>query len=137
MSTFSRHTLAVTVLTMLAAIVAMEVASAAEPQASTDAPTARAVTAGKVLFNTVGCWSCHGFNGQGATSRGIASGPRINARVLPEAAFIHQLRSPVSVMPPYTSVVLTDEEVHEIYEYLRTLPEPPAVGDVPLLTPPV
>jgi mono/diheme cytochrome c family protein len=92
-----------------------------------------AVAAGKVLFNSVGCWSCHGFNGQGATSRGIASGPRINARVLPEAAFLRQLRSPVNVMPPYSEAVLTDEQAGEIFEYLRSLPQPPAATDIPLL----
>lgn len=134
MSHLSRQTVAVMVLTMLAAVVGMEVGSAAEPQASADVSGgAQAVAAGKVLFNTVGCWACHGFNGQGAMSRGIASGPRINARVLPEAAFIHQLRSPVNVMPPYTSAVLTDEQVAEIYAYLRSLPEPPSVADIPLL----
>jgi mono/diheme cytochrome c family protein len=104
----------------------------AEPGASAD----DSIAAGKTLFNTVGCWSCHGFNAQGATSRGIASGPRINARVLPEAAFIHQLRSPVGVMPPYTADVLTDEQVAAIYNYLRSLPVPPQVKDIPLLSKP-
>jgi mono/diheme cytochrome c family protein len=91
---------------------------------------------GKQLFDTVGCWSCHGFNGQGAMSRGIASGPRINARVLPEAAFLHQLRSPIGVMPPYTADVLTDEQVSAIYDYLRSLPVGPGLKDIPLLSQP-
>jgi mono/diheme cytochrome c family protein len=91
---------------------------------------------GKNLFNTVGCWSCHGFNGQGAMSRGIASGPHINARALPEAAFIHQLRTPSGVMPPYTADVLSDEQVRDIYHYLSSLPVPPALKDIPLLSQP-
>jgi ubiquinol-cytochrome c reductase cytochrome c subunit len=94
------------------------------------------VAEGKRLFNTVGCWSCHGFNGQGAMSRGIASGPYINAHVLPEAAFLHQLRAPVGVMPPYTADVLTDAQVSAIYEYLRSLPVAPELKDIPLLNKP-
>jgi mono/diheme cytochrome c family protein len=107
--------------------------AAGEPEQAAATSNEHSVAAGKVLFNSVGCWSCHGFNGQGATSRGIASGPRINARVLPEAAFLRQLRSPVSVMPPYTETVLTDEQAAQIYAYLRSLPEPVPAKDIALL----
>jgi mono/diheme cytochrome c family protein len=95
----------------------------------------QSIAAGKLLYNGVGCWSCHGFNGQGAMSRGIASGPHINARVLPLEAFAHQLRSPLSAMPPYTEAVLTDAQVVDIYNYLRSLPLPPSLKDIPLLNP--
>jgi mono/diheme cytochrome c family protein len=130
--------------TGLCVAVGLSVAYGAE-RAAPDAPTEAASTPsgddssianGKTLFNTVGCWSCHGFNGQGAMSRGIASGPHINARVLPEAAFIHQLRAPSGVMPPYTAEVLSDEQVRDIYHYLSSLPVPPALKDIPLLSQP-
>jgi len=117
-------------------------ATSAAPAASTAPATAApsgndsSIATGKTLFNTVGCWSCHGFDGQGAMSRGIASGPHINARVLPEAAFIHQLRTPIGVMPPYTADVLSDEQVRDIYHYLSSLPAPPALKDLPLLNQP-
>ena len=91
---------------------------------------------GKELYNTVGCWSCHGFNGQGAMSRGIASGPHINAQVLPEAAFLRQLRAPMGVMPPYSADVLTDAQVAAIYDYLRSLPASRETKDIPLLKEP-
>jgi mono/diheme cytochrome c family protein len=115
-----------------AALAALAVTSAAAAPSGNDSSLA----AGKTLFNTVGCWSCHGFDGQGAMSRGIASGPHINARVLPEAAFIHQLRTPSGVMPPYTPDVLSDEQVRDIYHYLSSLPAPPALKDIPLLNQP-
>jgi mono/diheme cytochrome c family protein len=122
------------VLLLVPAGTVVRSAAAAEPQLpAADETPDQSIAAGKVLFNTVGCWSCHGFNAQGATSRGIASGPRINARVLPEAAFVHQLRSPVSVMPPYTPSVLSDAQVTDIYNYLRSLPVPQPVEDIPLL----
>jgi mono/diheme cytochrome c family protein len=105
----------------------------AAPADEATPPAEQSVAAGNALFNSVGCWSCHGFNGQGATSRGIASGPRINARVLPEAAFLQQLRSPMNVMPPYTQAVLSDGQAAAIFEYLRSLPVPRPVREIPLL----
>ena len=105
-------------------------------ESTSPAASGQRTAEGKVLFDTVGCWSCHGFNGQGAMSRGIASGPHINARVLPEAAFLHQLRSPIGVMPPYSADVLTDEQVSAIYDYLRSLPVGPGLKDIPLLNQP-
>ena len=105
-------------------------------QSAADKTPEQSIAAGKILFNTVGCWSCHGYNGQGAMSRGIASGPHIDARVLPLEAFAHQLRSPLSVMPPYTEAVLTDAQVADIYNYLRSLPRPRAAKDIPLLANP-
>jgi mono/diheme cytochrome c family protein len=115
-----------------AALAVLAVTSVAAAPSGNDS----SIATGKTLFNTVGCWSCHGFDGQGAMSRGIASGPHINARVLPEAAFIHQLRAPIGVMPPYTADVLSDEQVRDIYHYLSSLPAPPALKDIPLLNQP-
>jgi mono/diheme cytochrome c family protein len=92
-----------------------------------------AIAPGKSLYDTVGCWSCHGYSGQGATSRGIASGPRIDARLYPREAFMHQLRSPAKLMPPYSTTVLSDEQAAAIYEFLKSLPVAPRVEDIPLL----
>jgi mono/diheme cytochrome c family protein len=123
--------MALAVLALVAwAVLTVSSVSAAPPSDDSS------IADGKNLFNTVGCWSCHGFNGQGAMSRGIASGPHINARALPEAAFIHQLRTPSGVMPPYTADVLSDEQVRDIYRYLRSLPVPPGLKDIPLLSQP-
>ena len=119
-------------MALVGALAALAVARVIAAPPDTDSSIAN----GKTLYNTVGCWSCHGFNGQGAMSRGIASGPHINARVLPEAAFIHQLRAPIGVMPPYTADVLSDEQVKDIYHYLSSLPAPAPLKDIPLLNQP-
>ena len=125
----SKSTRGIALVGALAALaVARVIAAPPDPDSS--------IANGKTLYNTVGCWSCHGFNGQGAMSRGIASGPHINARVLPEAAFIHQLRAPIGVMPPYTADVLSDEQVKDIYHYLSSLPAPAPLKDIPLLNQP-
>jgi mono/diheme cytochrome c family protein len=130
-----RIALAVLAFAVIAAVLALAVLPSGRVAAATPGEDS-SIANGKTLFNTVGCWSCHGFNGQGAMSRGIASGPHINARALPEAAFIHQLRTPSGVMPPYTADVLSDEQVRDIYHYLSSLPVPPALKDIPLLSQP-
>jgi mono/diheme cytochrome c family protein len=132
-----RRALAMLALALLAvAVLAVTSVASATPAATAPPGNDSSTATGKKLFDTVGCWSCHGFDGQGAMSRGIASGPHINARVLPEAAFIHQLRTPIGVMPPYTADVLSDEQVRDIYHYLSSLPAPPALKDIPLLNQP-
>jgi cytochrome c1 len=41
--------------------------------------------------------------------------------------------APVVTMPPYTSKVVTDQELADIYAYLKTIQPPPALKDIPLL----
>ena len=84
---------------------------------------------GKKLFSTDGCYHCHGYAAQGAS----ATGPRLAPHPLAYAAFMAQLRHPRNEMPPYTSKVLSDAEVADIYAFLQTLPEPPPAGSIPLL----
>jgi hypothetical protein len=69
--------------------------------------------------------------GQGG---GIA-GPRLAGRVQAWAAFAAYVRRPTEEMIPYTANVLPDGELADIFEWLRTLPPPPAVADLPLLAP--
>jgi hypothetical protein len=37
-------------------------------------------------------------------------------------------------MPPYTAKVVKDTELADIHAFLQSLPQPPAVKDVPLLS---
>jgi mono/diheme cytochrome c family protein len=86
---------------------------------------------GKTAFTQHGCWQCHDFNGQGsiATSNG-----RVIARTaLPLDAFKTFVRTSDGPMPPYRSPVLSDSDLEDIYAYLQSLPQPKAVGDIPLL----
>jgi ubiquinol-cytochrome c reductase cytochrome c subunit len=43
------------------------------------------------------------------------------------------VRHPSGGMPPYTSKVLSDAEIDDIYAFLKTIPAPPPVKDIPLL----
>jgi hypothetical protein len=36
-------------------------------------------------------------------------------------------------MPPYTSKVVTEADLADIYAFLKTIPQPPSVKDIPLL----
>jgi mono/diheme cytochrome c family protein len=81
---------------------------------------------GKKLFETIGCFECHGFAGQGG------AGPKlIDPPAFP--AFILQLRTPRQVMPPYTAKVLSDQQAADIYAHLQEFPKPTDPKTIPLL----
>ncbi len=84
---------------------------------------------GKTVYIRVGCYECHGWDGQSGGNTGSKIGPN----PWPFAAFTFQLRTPINSMPPYTSKVLSDAEVADIYAFIQSLPEPPKVETIPLL----
>ena len=84
---------------------------------------------GRKLFERFGCYQCHQRNAQGAA----ATGPRLGPHPIPFANFTRYVRQPTGQMPPYTSKVVKDPELADIYAFLQSLPEPPAVKDTPLL----
>jgi mono/diheme cytochrome c family protein len=105
--------------------------SAARSQQST-APTPPAGNAqnGKKLFSANGCYECHGLQGQGATQTGAA---RIGPPILPLEAFLSYVRHPVNEMPPYSTKAVSDQDLTDIYAYLKSIPLPPKGKDIPLL----
>jgi mono/diheme cytochrome c family protein len=110
--------------TLSAAVFAASSAFAAQAAA----PTGDA-TKGKSSFERTGCWQCHGRQGQGGRD-----GPRI-ASPVPMAwpvlsAFV---RTTKRAMPPYTEKVLSDQDLADIYAYLRSIPPAPDFKTIPLL----
>jgi mono/diheme cytochrome c family protein len=83
---------------------------------------------GKRLFLRDGCWECHGYAGQGSRD-----GARIASTALTTAQLTRYVRRPTGAMPAYIDKVITDEELADIWAYLKTLPAPKAVKDIPLL----
>ena len=83
---------------------------------------------GKKLFLQDGCSQCHGYVGQGTKD-----GARIGPPVLNAQALIRYVRKPAGAMPAFTEKVLTDAELTDIYAYLRSVPAPKAIKDIPLL----
>jgi mono/diheme cytochrome c family protein len=85
---------------------------------------------GAKLFVDRACWQCHGLAAQGG---GIA-GPRLAGRVQVWAAFAAYVRRPTEEMIPFTAKVLPDQELADIFAWLRSLPPPPAVESLPVLS---
>jgi mono/diheme cytochrome c family protein len=82
---------------------------------------------GKRIYMADGCALCHGTVGQG----GRGTGPHIAPGPLPFEAFAGQVRRPANAMPAYTTVVLSDRDLGDIYAYLLTiapLPDPQAAA---------
>ncbi len=91
------------------------------------APKGDAVRGHKLYFDT-GCYQCHGF--EGATS---GPGPRLAPEPEDYAPFIGQLRVPRGRMPIYTAKVMPDQDVADIYAYLKSQPKAKSPADIPLL----
>jgi mono/diheme cytochrome c family protein len=113
------------VLTLVFAVSIAHHAAAQTPAA----PPGDAASGGK-LFVDRACWQCHGLAAQGG---GIA-GPRLAGRVQVWPAFAAYVRRPTEEMIPYTTKVLPDEELADIFAWLRSLPPPPAVESLPVLS---
>jgi mono/diheme cytochrome c family protein len=83
---------------------------------------------GRALFAQVGCYQCHGYQGQGG-----AAGPRIAPDPLPFDGLAAFVRTTSGEMPPYSQKILSDADLTDIYAYLQSVARPPAVASVPLL----
>jgi mono/diheme cytochrome c family protein len=100
-----------------------------EAQATQTPPSAGRADVGRTLFTKNGCYQCHGREAQGG-----AAGPRLGPGAIPLAR-LQYVRKPTGDMPPYTTKVLSDRDLADIYAFLESLPKPPAVSSIPLLRP--
>lgn len=91
------------------------------------APPPGDVDRGKAAFLRVGCYTCHGFEGQGVPGRKLAPNP------LPYPAFSNFVRTSTGEMPTFTPQVLSDQDLADIHAYLRSKPASPNPGTIPLL----
>jgi mono/diheme cytochrome c family protein len=83
---------------------------------------------GHKIFLKNGCYSCHGYDGHGGVGAKLAPKP------IAAVAFIAYVRHPApGGMPTYSAKVMSDAELTDVWAYLRSIPEPPAVKDIPLL----
>ena len=76
------------------------------------------------------CHNCHGTVGHG----GGVAGPKIAPNPFSWGAFAQQVRAPRQVMVPYSSKVLPDQDLADIYAYVLTVKPGPAARDIPLLS---
>jgi ubiquinol-cytochrome c reductase cytochrome c subunit len=114
---------------VVAALILTSPAARAQ-QAGADTSPAGNAQNGKKNFASDGCYECHGLQGQGATQTGAA---RIGPPQLSLESFMSYVRHPTNQMPPYTSKAISDQDLTDIYAYLKSIPLPPKGKDIPLL----
>ena len=83
---------------------------------------------GQKLFMKENCYYCHGTTGQGGRD-----GARIAQTGLNLQGVIRYVRKPTGGMPAFTEKILTDQQLADIYAYLKSLPAAKAPKDIPLL----
>ena len=84
---------------------------------------------GRKLFENYGCYQCHGREAQG----GLGTGPRLGPKPIAFTAVQRYIRKPTGQMPPYTAKVVSDQDLADIYAFLQSVKQPPAVKEIPLL----
>lgn len=85
---------------------------------------------GKRIYLKNGCYACHGYDGHGG------NGPKLAPRPIAVTALIAYVRHPApGGMPTYSSKVMSDAELTDVWAFLKTIPDPPAAKDIPLLKP--
>jgi mono/diheme cytochrome c family protein len=122
---------------LFCAIVGLSLPSLAQQSGAQHSPkdskepnaTSASTENGKRLYTNDGCYECHGRAGQGA----LSSGPRIGPNAPALGFFVAYIRHPSGQMPPYTEKVISDAELKDIYEYLKSLPPAPALQSIPIL----
>ena len=106
-------------ITLLAAVIlAMAMSAPAEGNADN----------GKRLFTKLGCYTCHGYQGQGG-----AAGAKLAPQPIATRALIAYVRHPRGSMPPFTSKVVSDAELTDVHAFLASVPAPPPVKNIPQL----
>ena len=91
-------------------------------------PPAGNAQSGKKLYERDGCWECHGWAGQGGRD-----GARLADTALSAAQLTRYVRKPTGAMPAYIDKVITDQELADIWTYLKSMPTPKLAKDIPLL----
>lgn len=89
------------------------------PAWAQDAP-AGDLANGKRVYLATGCFTCHGRAGQGGAYNGPA--PALAKTAMPFEGFKMQLRNPAKDMPAYAELVMSDQEIADIYAFMQSLP---------------
>jgi ubiquinol-cytochrome c reductase cytochrome c subunit len=116
-------------LAILAAALAVTMASPAAAAPAPTPPDRQAVTRGQAAFTQLGCYQCHGYVGQGGMA-GAALAPN----PLPLSYYQAYVRNPRGQMPPYSRAILSDPQLADIHAFLRSIPAGKPAEEIPLLS---
>jgi mono/diheme cytochrome c family protein len=108
--------------------VVLATASAAQSQTPRPALPAGNVDTGRALYTKMTCYYCHGTAGQGGSA-----GARVAQPPRGPDAFVRYIRRPTGAMPAYTDRILSDDQLMDIYAFLRSLPGAKPAKEIPLL----
>ena len=113
------------------AVLAIGALAAAGIEAQTPAPTQAAASsgnaqAGKDLYLRYSCYACHGYDGHGGAGARLVP---MRMTVERFTAYVHNPRQ----MPPYSTKLLSDSQLADLWAYVRSLPASPEAKDIPLL----
>jgi mono/diheme cytochrome c family protein len=96
-------------------------------QTQTPAPAGNA-QAGKDLYLRYSCYACHSYDGHGG------AGARLVPLPMTAARFTAYIRNPPRPqMPPYSTKLLSDAQLADLWAYIKSLPVSPDAKDIPLL----
>ena len=104
-------------------------AQSQKPAAQAGAVPAGNVENGRKAFVQHGCFSCHGYSGEGGPGARLAQNP------ITYQAFAEYVRHPKRTMPPFGTQV-SDQELADMYAYIKSIPPSPNAKDIPLLNNP-
>ena len=113
-------------LAILAALVICRTGALAQ-----SAPPPGDAVNGKRLYLVDGCFTCHGRSGQGGAFNGPA--PSLAKTEMPFDGFKAQLREPANDMPAYSTAVLSDQEIADMYAFVQPLPAARSAKDISIL----
>jgi mono/diheme cytochrome c family protein len=84
-------------------------------------------TNGKALFQSLGCFRCHGASGEGMSQQpgNNSAPPKISGTHLSLQDFVHTVRAPKGQMPPFGPKQVTDSELADIYAFLQSASQQP------------
>lgn len=108
-------------------ILALALAVPAAAMAQSAAPSGNAEK-GRQMFLKQNCYYCHGTAGQGGRD-----GARIAQTALNLQGMMRYVRKPAGAMPAFTEKILSDQDLTDIYAYLKSLPAAKTPKDIPLL----
>ena len=109
-------------------VLALTLAAAGGAQAPAPPSVAGSAENGKRLYMKHTCYFCHGTAGQGSLA-----GARVASVARNLQGFTRYVRQPSGQMPAYTEKILSDQELADIFAYLRALPAAQPAREIPLL----
>jgi mono/diheme cytochrome c family protein len=84
------------------------------------------VQAGKDLYLRYSCYACHSYDGHGGAGARLVP---MRMTVERFTAYVHNPRQ----MPPYSTKLLSDAQLGDLWAYIKSLPVSPDAKDIPLL----